>query len=151
MICKTTITALTLSLTLGFSIPSYAQETYINDKCQQNQKLSQSGDKFTVFYQSEFQSKRKTYWFYSGRYQDGEVIFCVSQPGFKQPRPLNELKPIQFNFIDKVTKDPRNKTAFIVVSHEGNGFSVPMNEYRLNFANVNKPTLTKLRTWTSQD
>ncbi|AFZ61206.1 hypothetical protein H6G54_29195 [Anabaena cylindrica FACHB-243] len=144
------LTALTLSLSLGFSIPSYAQETYIDNKCKQNPSLNED-DMFAVFYKSEFKSKRQNYWFYSGRYIDGSVIFCVSQPGFQKPRPLNELKLIQFNFIDKVTKDPRNKTAFIVVTREGNGSGVPMNEYRLNFANANKPTLTKLRTWKSQD
>jgi hypothetical protein len=79
------------------------------------------------------------------------AIVFIFRPGFKQARPLNDLKPIQFNFIHKVTKDPCNKTAFIVVTREGNGSYVPMNEYRLNFANVNKPTLTKLRTWKSKD
>lgn len=148
---KRLLTALTLSLTLGFSIPSYAQETYIDNNCQQNSSLNQD-DIFAVFYKSEFQSKGQSYWFYSGRYQDGGVIFCISRPGFKQARPLNELEPIQSSFIDKVAKDPRNKTAFIIVTREGNGSRVPMNEYQLNFANVNKqPTLTKLRTWTSQD
>ncbi|MBD2666707.1 hypothetical protein [Richelia sinica] len=147
---KRLLAILTLSLTLGFSIPSYAQEKYIDNNCQQNQSLKED-DRFTVFYQSNFQSKGQSYWFYAGRYLDGGVIFCLSQPGFKKPRTLNELKPIQFNFIDKVAKDTRNKTAFIVVTREGNGSRVPMNEYRLNFANVNKPTLTKLRTWKSQD
>ncbi|MTJ08618.1 MULTISPECIES: hypothetical protein [unclassified Anabaena] len=147
---KRLLAVLTLSLTLGFSIPIYAQETYIDNKCKQNQSLKED-DRFTVFYKSEFKSKRKPYWFYSARYIDGSAIFCISQPGFKKPRSLNELKPIQFNFIDKVTKDPLNQTAFIVVTREGNGSPVPMNEYRLNFVNVNKPTLTKLRTWTSQD
>ncbi len=152
---KTTLTTgLAISLILGglfHSSPTTAQEIYIDNKCQPNPQLSQSDDKFTVFYKSEFKAQGKTYWFYSGRYQDGSAIFCLSQPGFKQARPLNNLKQIQFNFIDKITKDTRSKTAFFVVTHEGNGSYVPMNEYRLNFATPSKPAITKLRTWKSPD
>ncbi|MEH2114347.1 hypothetical protein [Nostoc sp.] len=140
---------LSLILSLFSNIPSKAQETYIDNECQQNQQLSKS-DLFSIFYKLEFQTKGKTYWFYSGRYQDGAAIFCISQPGFKQPRPLNELKPIQFNFIEKITKDPGKKTAFLIITREGNGSYVPMIQYRLTLSTPDKPVLTKLRTWRSE-
>jgi hypothetical protein len=149
-VTKTIITALTLSLTLGGSLPSHAQGIYIDNNCKQNQNLSES-DRSTVFYKSKFVIKAQIYWFYSARYQDGAAIFCLSQPGLKQTRPLNELKPIQLNFIVSLEKDTGSKTAFIIVTREGNGSYVPMNEYRLNFAIPNKPVLTKLRTWKSKD
>ncbi|MEH2195454.1 MAG: hypothetical protein V7K98_22820 [Nostoc sp.] len=149
---KTTLTTgLTLSLILSLfsTIPGNAQEIYVDDNCKQNQQLSQS-ELFAVFHKSKFQTKGQTYWFYSGKYQDGSAIFCISQPGFKQPRPLSELKPIQFHFIEKITKDPRNKTAFLIVTREGNGSYVRMIEYRLTLSTPAKPTLTKLRTWRSE-
>ena len=147
---KAIIIALAINLNLGVLKPSQAEEVYINNRCQPNQNLS-GDDRFIIFYKSAFQTQGKSYWFYAGRYQDGGVIFCISQTRFKKSRPLNELKSIQFNFIDNITKDQRNKTAFIIVTREGNGSYVPMNEYRLNFANVNKPKLTKLRTQKSKD
>lgn len=151
-IFKTTLpTGITLTLILALfsNIPTVAQEISIDRDCKQNQQLNEY-DKFTVFYKSEFQTKGKTYWFYSARYQDGSVISCVSKPGFKQSRPLNELKPIQNNFIQKITKDPRNKTAFLIITREGNGSYVPMIQYRLTLSTPSNPTLTKLRTWTSK-
>ena len=130
--------------------PGQQSNTYIDNNCQPNHHLSQS-DLFGIFYKSEFKAKSKSYWFYSGKYQDGSAIYCISQPGFKQPRPLNELKPIQFHFIKKITKDPRNKTAFLIITREGNGSYVPMIQYRLTLSTPSKPVLTKLRTWTSKD
>ncbi|MDZ8139068.1 MAG: hypothetical protein RM049_27940 [Nostoc sp. DedQUE04] len=147
---KTTLfSGLTLSLILSlFSSPSTtAQEIYIDNNCKQNQQLNES-DRFTIFYKSEFKTKGQTYWFYSGRYQDGSTIVCISQPGFKQAKPLN-IQQIQSGYIDKINKDPRNKTAFLVTVREGNGSYVPMFQYRLNLSTPSKPALTKLRTWTS--
>ncbi|AFY45126.1 hypothetical protein [Nostoc sp. PCC 7107] len=147
---KTTLfSGLTLSLIIALfsSSPTVAQEIYIDDNCKQNQQLNEF-DRFTVFYKSEFQTKGQKYWFYSGRYQDGSTIICISKPGFKQPKPLN-IQQIQSAYIDKISKDPRNKTAFLVTVREGNGSYVPMFQYRLNLSTPSKPTLTKLRTWTS--
>ncbi|BAY15035.1 hypothetical protein NIES21_08210 [Anabaenopsis circularis NIES-21] len=147
---KTTLfSGITLSLILGLSSspPTVAQEIYIDNNCKQNQQLNEF-DRFTIFYKSEFQTKGQTYWFYSGRYQDGSTIVCISKPGLKQAKPLN-IQQIQSGYIDKIGKDPRNKTAFLVTVREGNGSYVPIFQYRLNLSTPSKPALTKLRSWTS--
>jgi len=146
---KTLITGLAIGsiLSLFFNTPSTAQEIYINDNCKQNQQLDEF-DRFTIFYKSEFKTKGQTYWFYSGRYQDGSTIICISQPGFKQAKPLN-IEKIQSGYIEKITKDPRNQTAFLVTVREGNGSYVPIFQYRLNLSTPSKPLLTKLKSWTS--
>ncbi|WP_199341927.1 hypothetical protein [Nostoc punctiforme] len=146
---KTLITGLAIGciLSLFFNTPITAQEIYINDNCKQNQQLDEF-DRFTIFYKSEFKTKGQTYWFYSGRYQDGSTIICISQPGFKQAKPLN-IEKIQSGYIDKITKDPRNQTAFLVTVREGNGSYVPIFQYRLNLSTPSKPLLTKLKSWTS--
>ena len=148
-ILKTTL-ATGIILTLFSNLPTVAQEISIDGSCKKNQQLNKY-DKFTVFYKSEFQSKGKTYWFYSAQYQDGAAINCVSEPGFKQPRPLNELKAIQNHFIQKITKDPRNKTAFLITVRGGNGSYALMTQYRLNLSIPSNPRLTKLHTWTSNN
>ncbi|MDF5711461.1 MAG: hypothetical protein PUP90_28240 [Nostoc sp. S4] len=147
---KTTlITGLAISLILALSsnTPTVAQETYIDNNCKQNQQLNEF-DRGTIFYKSEFQTKGQTYWFYSGRYQDGSAIICISQPGFKQAKPL-EIEKIQSGYIDKIDKDPSKKTAFIVTVREGNGSYVPIIQYRLNLSTPSKPALTKLKSWRS--
>lgn len=139
--------AISLILGLSFNTPTTAQEIYINDRCKQNQQLNEF-DRFTIFYKSEFKTKGQTYWFYSGRYQDGSTIICISQPGFKQAKPL-EIEKIQSGYIDGIDKDPRNKTAFLVTVREGNGSYVPIFQYRLNLSTPSKPLLTKLKSWRS--
>lgn len=145
---RTIFTGLTLTLALFSSSVTLAKEVYVDDTCKLNPQLSES-DKFAIFYKSEFRSGSNVYWFYSGRYQDGSAIVCVAKPNFHQPRPLSELKKIQFNFIDKISKDPKHKAAFLVTVHEGNGSRVPVIQYRLDLSNPDKPVLTKLRSWTS--
>jgi hypothetical protein len=140
-----------ISLILGLlpNIAVNAQETIVDSKCINHQQIAPD-DGFRVFYKSEFKTKEQTYWLYSARYEDGSAIVCISKPGFKQARHLN-LEPINSVFIDKLVKDSRNKTAFLITVRDGNGSYVPMMEYRLNLSIPSKPILTQLRTWTSKD
>ncbi|BAT53268.1 hypothetical protein NOS3756_22270 [Nostoc sp. NIES-3756] len=142
-------TGLIISLMLGLvsATPTTAQETYIDDKCKQNQQLNES-DRFTVTYKSEFQSKGQTYWLYSGQYIDGYAIVCISKPGFKQPKPLN-IKQIQSGYIEKIAKDLRTQTAYLITVRDGNGSYVPVTQYRVNLSIPERPITTKLRSWRS--
>lgn len=127
--------------------PAIAEETYIDSTCKPNQKLDQF-DRFTVVYKHAFRTKGRTYWFYSGQYIDGSAIICISRSGFRQAKPLN-IRQIQSGYIDKISKDPRNQTAFFVVVRYGNGSDVPTTQYRLNLSRPEKPVITKLRSWKS--
>ncbi|TAG97206.1 MAG: hypothetical protein EAZ09_05125 [Oscillatoriales cyanobacterium] len=118
-----------------------ANEIYIDKDCRRNQQLQ--FDKFTVFNQNEFTANGQKYWFYAGRYQDGAVIFCISKPNFNQPKPINE-KQIQAQFIDKIVRDPNNKTAFIIAVRGGNGLDTPVTNYGLDLSNPDRPKLTSL-------
>jgi hypothetical protein len=140
----------TISLMLGLfpNMPTVAQETIVDSKCK-NQQVHLD-DEYSVFYKSEFQTQGQIYWLYSARYQDGSAIVCISKPGFKQARSL-KLKAIDSVFIDRVTKDARSKTAFLITVAGGNGSYIPMTQYRLSLSTPNKPVLTKLRTWTSSN
>ena len=71
------------------------------------------------------------------------MLFCISKPNFNQPKPLTE-KQIQSQFIDKIARDPNNKTAFIILVREGNGPEAPVTNYGLNLSNVDRPKLTSL-------
>ncbi len=118
-----------------------ANEIYIDKDCRQNQQLQ--FDKFTVFNQNELTANGQKYWFYAGRYQDGGVLFCISKPNFSQPKPINE-KQIQAQFIDKIVRDPNNKTAFIIAVRGGNGLDTPVTNYGLDLSNPDRPKLTSL-------
>ncbi|BAZ18883.1 hypothetical protein NIES4071_107680 (plasmid) [Calothrix sp. NIES-4071] len=141
----------TISLMVGLfpNSPIMAQETIVDGKCRNNQQIHPD-DELSVFYKLQFKTEGQTYWLYSARYQDGGAIVCISKPGFKQARHL-KLKPIDSVFIHRVTKDARNKTAFLITVADGNGSYVPMTQYRLSLSTLNKPVLTKLRTWTSSN
>ncbi|WP_341733665.1 hypothetical protein [Microcoleus sp. EPA2] len=118
-----------------------ANEIYIDKDCRRNQQLQ--FDKFTVFNQNEFTANGKKYSFYAGRYQDGAVLFCISEPNFNQPKVLNAEK-IQRQFIDKIATDPNNKTAFIIAVREGNGPGATATNYGLDLSNPDRPKLTSL-------
>lgn len=118
-----------------------ANEIYIDKDCRQNQQLPL--DKYTVFNQNELTANGQKYLFYAGRYQDGAVIFCISKPNFNQPKPINE-KQIQAQFIDKIVRDPNNKTAFIIAVRGGNGMDTPVTNYGLDLSNPDRPKLTSL-------
>jgi hypothetical protein len=118
-----------------------ANEIYIDKDCRRNQQLQ--FDKFTVFNQNELTANGQKYWFYAGRYQDGGVLFCISQPNFNQPKVLNAEK-IQRQFIDKIVRDPNNKTAFIIAVRGGNGMDTPVTNYGLDLSNPDRPKLTSL-------
>lgn len=119
-----------------------ANEIYIDKNCQRNQQLPQL-ERFTIFSRNEFTANGQNYWLYAARYQDGGVLLCISQPNFNQQKPINEPK-IQANFIDKIVRDPSNKTAFIIAVREGNGPEAPMTNYGLELSNVDRPKLTSL-------
>ena len=119
-----------------------ANEIYIDKNCQSNQQLPQL-ERFTIFSRNEFTTNGQNYWFYAARYLDGSVLFCTSQPNFNQPKPLT-AKQIQSQFIDKIVRDPNNKTAFIIAVRNGNGLDVPMTNYGLELSNVDRPKLTSL-------
>ncbi|MEG4146327.1 PPC domain-containing protein [Microcoleus sp. Pol12B5] len=130
---------------LATSIPEvFAQPSprYIDKNCHLNQELPQI-ERFTLFHRSDFTANGQNYWFYTARYQDGGVLLCISKPNFNQPKPLNEQK-IAANFIDKIVRDPNNKTAFIIAVREGNGFETPVTNYGLDLSNVDRPKLTSL-------
>jgi hypothetical protein len=130
---------LAASIQAGFAQPS---PRYIDKNCRLNQELSER-ERFTLFNNSDFTANGQNYWFYAARYQDGAVLFCISKPNFNQPKPLTE-KQIQSQFIDKIARDPNNKTAFIIAVREGNGPEAPVTNYGLNLSNVDRPFLTSL-------
>ncbi|MEG3898711.1 MULTISPECIES: hypothetical protein [unclassified Microcoleus] len=134
------VTAITPAV-LGQPQPP-ANEIYIDKNCHRNQQLPQL-ERFTIFSRNEFTTSGQNYLFYAARYQDGGVLLCISKPNFNQPKPLNEQK-IQANFIDKIARDPNNKTAFIIAVIEGNGPEAPVTNYGLNLSNVDRPKLTSL-------
>jgi len=101
---------LAASIQGGFAQPS---PRYIDKNCRLNQQLSER-ERFTLFNNSDFTANGQNYWFYAARYQDGAVLFCTSKPNFNQPKPLTE-KQIQSQFIEKIARDPNNKTAFIIL------------------------------------
>lgn len=150
MIPKTKLmTGLATSLILGLlgETPVIAQDIYIDSNCKQNQQLAEF-DRFTVMYKSEFQTKGKIYWLYSGQYIDGSSIVCISRPGFRQAKLLN-IQQIQSGYVEKISKSPRNRTAFLVTVRYGNGSDVPTTQYQLNLSIPEKPVITKLRSWKS--
>jgi len=130
---------LAASIKAGFAQPS---PRYIDKNCRLNQELSER-ERFTLFNNSDFTANGQNYWFYAARYLDGAVLFCISKPNFNQPKPLTE-KQIQSQFIDKIARDPNNKTAFIILVREGNGPEAPVTNYGLNLSNVDRPKLTSL-------
>jgi hypothetical protein len=140
LISASFITAITPTV-LGQPQPP-AKEIYIDKNCRPNQQLPQL-ERYTIFFRNEFTTKGQKYLFYSARYQDGGVTLCISKPNFNQPKPLNQPK-IQANFIEKIVRDTKNKTAFIITVREGNGFDTPMTNYGLDFSNVDRPKLTSL-------
>ena len=127
-------------------LPAYSDlitnPAYINKMCQRQQDLPQI-ERFTVFYQEEFSSQNQTYLLYAGRYQDGSVIFCVSEPNFNQARELN-AEPLQFQFIENISQDSNNNSTFLITVREGNGRNAPLTNYRLDLVNPNQPVLTRL-------
>src|SRR4028119_2317079 len=139
------ITITIISAILATSIQaSFAQPSprYIDKNGRLNQELSET-ERFTLFNNSDFTANGQNYWFYAARYQDLAVLFCISKPNFNQPKPLTE-KQIQSQFIDKIARDPNNKTAFIILVREGNGPEAPVTNYGLNLSNVDRPKLTSL-------
>lgn len=134
-----------LAIQIGlFSIhqSSLANEVYINKMCQRQQDLPRS-ERFTVYYQATFSSQNRTYWLYAGRYQDGAVIFCISEPNFNQARELN-AEPLQFQFIENITQDSNKNSTFLITVREGNGRNPPLTNYRLDLVNPSQPVLTRL-------
>ncbi|MGB3533245.1 MAG: hypothetical protein WBA13_06975 [Microcoleaceae cyanobacterium] len=131
----------TSAILLAEQLPT--NEVYLDKDCQRQQQLSQL-ERFIVFYQSEFQALDQTYWFYAGQYQDGAVIFCISQPNFSQAKVLNE-KQLQNQFIEKIIKAPNNNFIFLITVREGNGINAGLTDYQLNLINPNKPVLTLLK------
>lgn len=119
-----------------------ANEIYIDKNCNRNQQLPQL-ERFTIFSRNEFTTNGQNYLFYAARYQDGAVLFCTSKPNFNQPKPLT-AKEIQSQFIDKIVRDPNNKTGFIIAVREGNGPGATVTNYGLNLSNVDRPKLTSL-------
>ncbi|MEG4226477.1 hypothetical protein QUB37_00565 [Microcoleus sp. AT3-A2] len=119
-----------------------ANEIYIDKNCQRNQQLPQL-ERFTIFSRNEFTANGQNYWFYAARYLDGAVLFCTSKPNFNQPKPLT-AKQIQSQFIDKIVRDPNNKTAFIIAVRNGNGPGATTTNYRLDLSNVDRPKVTSL-------
>jgi len=144
-----TLTLTVLSAILTTTVPAVfaqrqqsANEIYIDKNCQRNQQLPQL-ERFTIFSRNEFTTNGQNYWFYAARYLDGAVLFCTSTPNFNQPKPLTS-KQIQSQFIDKILRDPNNKTAFIIAVREGNGPEAPVRNYALELSNVDRPKLTSL-------
>ncbi|WP_427158914.1 hypothetical protein ACQFX9_23520 [Aliinostoc sp. HNIBRCY26] len=144
---KILTSSLIVVLGLFVKTPVIAQEIYIDSNCQRNQRLEES-DRFTLTYKAEFQTQGKTYWLYSGQYIDGSPVVCISRPGFREAKPVN-LQQLQSGYVDKISKDPRNRTAFLVTVRYGNGSNVPTTQYRLNLSAPNQPRITRLRSWKS--
>lgn len=119
-----------------------ANEIYIDKNCRRNQQIPQI-EKFTIFSTNEFTANGQKYLFYAGRYQDGAVLFCISKPNFNEPKVLNAEK-IQRQFIDKIVRNPNNKTAFIIAVRNGNGPGATTTNYRLDLSNPDRPKVTSL-------
>ena len=144
-----TLTLTVISAILTTTVPAVfaqrqpsANEIYIDKNCQRNQQLPQL-ERFTIFSRNEFTTNGQNYWFYAASYLDGALLFCTSKPNFNQPKPLTS-KQIQSQFIDKILRDPNNKTAFIIAVREGNGPEAPVTNYGLELSNVDRPKLTSL-------
>ncbi|MEG4344795.1 PPC domain-containing protein [Microcoleus sp. A003_D6] len=144
-----TITITLISAIVTTTVPAVfaqrqpsANEIYIDKNCQRNQQLPQL-ERFTIFSRNEVTTNGQNYLFYAARYQDGGVVLCISKPNFNQPKAINEQK-VQANFIDKIVRDPNNKTAFIIAVREGNGPGAAVTNYGLNLSNVDRPQLTSL-------
>lgn len=136
------LSVLTGSL-VSFSESVLAGMILVDDGCRPNSRLPESDGAF-INYQSEFKANRQTYWLSAARYQDGAVILCISQPNFKEPRPL-KASQLQNQFIRKIVKTPNSNTVFVVTVAEGNGSRVPLTEYQLNLSNPNQPIVFRLR------
>ncbi|MEG3937890.1 MULTISPECIES: hypothetical protein [unclassified Microcoleus] len=119
-----------------------ANATYIDKNCNLNQQLAPL-ERYTIFSREEFTTNRKKYWFYAARYQDGASLFCISERIFIRPQVLN-VEKIQRQFIDKVVRDPKNPTGFIITVRGGNGPGATTTNYRLDLSNVDRPKLTPL-------
>ncbi len=119
-----------------------ADELFINKLCQPQQDLPKI-ERFPVFYQAEFSTQNQLYWFYAGRYQDGGVIFCVSEPNFNQAGELN-AQELQFQFIENIQQDSTNPANFMITVAEGNGRNVPLVNYKLELSDPDEPILTRL-------
>ncbi|MEG4997591.1 hypothetical protein [Microcoleus sp. B4-D4] len=119
-----------------------ANATYIDKNCNLNQQLAPL-ERYTIFSRKEFTTNRKKYWFYAARYQDGAALFCISERIFIRPQVLN-VEKIQRQFIDKVVRDPKNPTGFIITVRGGNGPGATTTNYRLDLSNVDRPKLTPL-------
>lgn len=144
-----TLTLTVISAILTTTVPAVfaqrqpsANEIYIDKNCNRNQQLPQL-ERFTIFSRNEFTTNGQNYLFYAARYLDGAVLFCTSKPNFNQPKPLT-AKQIQSQFIDKILRDPNNKTAFIIAVREGNGPEAPVTNYALDLSNPDRPKLTSL-------
>jgi len=108
-----------------------------NHKIRSLQKVS-TKKRFTLFNNSDFTANGQNYWFYAARYLDGSVLLCISKPNFNQPKPLTE-KQIQTQFIDKIARDPNNKTAFIILVRQGNGPPGPRDKLQLKIEQCLSP------------
>lgn len=143
IIGKTVLTSIVLLGTL-IAIPHslYADEVRIDDGCSPNQRLAEE-DGYRIFYRSGFKASGRSYVFYAGRYQDGAVIVCLAEPGFKRAKRIPN-STIQNQYINKISKEPRRSASYLIVVAEGND-PIYATEYRLNLTNPAKPQLTKLR------
>jgi len=119
-----------------------ANEIYIDKDCRRNQQLPQL-ERFTIFSRNEFTTNGQNYLFYAAHYLDGAALFCISQPNFNQPKVLKAEK-IQRQFIDKIVRDPNNKTAFIIAVRNGNGPGATVTNYSLDLSNPDRPKVTSL-------
>lgn len=123
--------------TMAKANENYVNEIYVDKQCNYNPNLEQL-ERFTVFYKGEFMSNEEIYWLYAGRYQDGAVLLCVSQPDYLQPQPLN-LPELQFNFIDSVNKQTDSDRTFVIEVRSGNGLNTTTNFYQIDLTNIDQP------------
>lgn len=143
------LTVNSLSLSLSIQTIAHSQEIRMDRNCRPNQKLSQM-DSFRVFYQSEFRANDQKYWLYSGRYQDGAAIVCLSKPNFNQATVLDTYSELRSSFIRRIAKHSRSGASYILSISNGNGRRTSITDYKLDLTNPKKPVLTKLRTYSEQ-
>lgn len=128
---------------------STTNQIFLDKNCQPRSTLTLQTGGYQVIYQSKFQAAGQARLLTAARYQDGAVELCLSQPNFSRSSRL-AVEKLQDVFIDAIGTTNRN-AVFGVKVREGNGFRVPISEYRLNLSRPERPDLVLIGTSRSSD
>ncbi|MBU6186117.1 MAG: hypothetical protein KGQ16_06790 [Cyanobacteria bacterium REEB444] len=139
---KTYLLAATTVILVSF--PGWAGEVYLNNHCQRVQPGKDTLN-FRVDFRRNIESDGQRYWFAMARYADGAAIFCLTRPNYAQGK-LIAVPQLQHNFIEEIKQENRESSFLVTVRH-GNGWQVPMTQFRLNLDSPLQPKITMLKQW----